>query len=507
MAEQTQNPDASRADNIAPDFERKQNQRLMIASSISVAVNLMFLIGAARGMEERSVPEKPDRPMAGVIRLEPAATPTPAIVTKPTPTPIAHVEPKPEPRETPPPVRPREHVRVRYDEPTPRVTVQLTPPPPPDVPEIPEVQPEPPPIQPVEEPAATTPVAEPETTQARVARMRESTASNRMTDASLATNAASVAPSLRRGMSSPESGDPGVAAPSLAGGPSTLSIGIRTPRTSVVEAVADGTTTNTNGEPIVSGVTGRQWSASPKQRIGNPDGNVGPTVGRDVVVDVRGWAQPFSGSESVRGAVGAPVGADTSRSNGRDSGIRAGSGANTSRDFGIKGGTGKTADWDGKGTGSAEGAGRAAIAVVAGGGGGRDIVSTTPRFRDNNGETIQVTPGKDPRTARPASTPKTEGLSPKIEILSIEAVVEARILTRKQPEITEAMRETHPGRVTVEFFVATDGSATYKIVRSSGNADVDAAVSKACAGYRWQAGSKGGKPVSSRQRVTFDPNE
>jgi TonB family protein len=512
MTVPTQHPFAPGADGIAPDLERKQNQRLMIASSVSVAVNLMFLIGAALGMEERAVPETPERPMTGVIQIIPQSTPTP--VAKPTPSPIARVEPKtkPEPQQTPPPGPLKEAVIVRPDEPTPRVLVQPTPPPVPDVPEISEVEPVPTPIKPVEEPVATTAVEEAQSASSAV-RVRETTASNRMTGASLATNVASAAPTLRGGVST--ASDPGVVAPSLTSGTSTLSLGIRTPRASAVESVAGGTVTDSEDRLTVPGPARRQSVNAPSPRTGGEGVSMSTGVSGSVGVPRGDRGSASSGSDvlarptTAGGAVGggAAPGADTARSPERDSGIRAGSGADATKDFGIKGGTGKATEWDPKGTGSAESVGRAAITVVAGGGGGKNIVSTKARFRDGNSETIQVTSGKDPRTIRFVPAPKITSLPRQIGNPNIDAIVNAKLLARKQPETTEAMRETRLNPVTVEFTINANGSATYRIVRSSGNPDVDAAVLKACAGYRWQPGSRGGEPVTSRQRVTFDPNE
>lgn len=586
MADKTQTTFALNTDDLVSDSERKQSQRLMIASSVSVAINLMFLIGAAQSMEEQAFPVKPERSVTGVILVNREVTPTPAPTATPTPAPVVQVKPKnpePKPQQIPPPIRPVERVQVVRNEPTPRVLVQPTPPPTPDVREIPDAEPILPQIKPVEEPVATTAVEAKETVQARTPRIMETTASNRMTGASIATNATSVAPS-QRGSAQAEI-NTSIAAPLVARSTTTLSTGIRTSTASVAEAVASGSTNIVEGEFTTPGAISRQVTSAPRQRtsdesvanaaslthrieqprnssstagasgmivgpalqvlsgptmgtrkssmmqaeagvsisefggvsargasvVRTPGGGTprtsdlgGSAVGEGVPAKVRGGNQSSSRSEIVPGRSNTSSSSDRGPVTNRTSGVVVGSGANTSGVFGIKGDTGKA---DIKGTGSVESAGRVAIAIVASGSGGTDIVTSKTRFRDGSNELIQVNDGKDSKTTRPVSAPKTENLSEKIDNQNIDSLVNARILSRKQPEITTEMKATNPKKVTVEFTVGANGSASYRIVSSSGNADVDAAVLKACAGYRWQAGSKGGKPTSSRQQVIFDPNE
>lgn len=586
MADKTQTTFPLNTDDLALDSERKQSQRLMIASSVSVAINLMFLIGAAQGMEEKAFLVKPERSITGVILINREANPTPAPTATPTPAPVVQIKPKnpePKPRQTPPPIQPVERVQVVRNEPTLRVLVQPTPPPTPDVREIPDEEPILPQIKPVEEPVAATAVEAKETVQARTPRVIETTASNRMTGASIAMNAASAAPSQRGSVQAEI--NTSIAAPLIASGTTTLSPGIRAPRASVAEAVASGSTNIVEGEFTTPGAMSRQVTGAPRQRtsdesvanatslahrinqprnssstagtsgmiaaptlqvlsgptmgtrkssmmqaeagvpisesggvsargtsvVRTPGGGTprtsdlgGAAVGEGVPAKVRGGSQSSSRSEIVPGRNSTSASSDRGPTSNRTSGVVVGSGANTSGVFRIKSDTGKA---DIKGTGSVESAGRVAIAIVASGGGGTDIVTSKTRFRDGSNELIQVNDGKDSKITRPVSAPKTENLSEKIDKQNIDSLVNARILSRKQPEITSEMKASNPRKVTVEFTVGANGSASYRIVSSSGNADIDAAVLKACAGYRWQAGSKGGKPASSRQQVTFDPNE
>lgn len=83
---------------------------------------------------------------------------------------------------------------------------------------------------------------------------------------------------------------------------------------------------------------------------------------------------------------------------------------------------------------------------------------------------------------------------------------EARILARKKPVITDEMRAMHPEHVTIDFFIAPEGHSEYKLVRYSGDPEVNRAVMKACSSFRFRAATDHGRPVKSRLRITFDPN-
>ncbi|MBC8139325.1 MAG: TonB family protein [Fibrella sp.] len=592
MAEKTRPNHDSPVGDLALTFERNQSQRLMIASTISIAVNVMFLIGAARGMEEKPLSETWDRPVIRIITVDPKVTPTPDTVATPTPTPIAQIEPKnnperkPEPRQIPPSSRPVDHTPVRRSEPTPRIVLQPTPPPP-DVPETPEVEPVAPVIQPVEDPVDTATMEPRQAVQAATARVMETTASSRRTGAAVATSTVTT-PAQRNSMTTEI--NTSIAGPLPADSTASLAGRKRTPRPSVAEGVAIGTPDIASGEFGASGVMNRQVTSAPDRRTGvenraSPSGVAalvseprnsndipttsgvisGPTLrilsgpnmgarktslmqsdaggptGEAYDVRVRGIANskgaPGSGMSRTSGIVatgvgsggeGAPVkarggtmnlsggegGSTQARGNlgGENrlslnpaSGVVAGSGANGVRDFGINSAADKGRDAEIKGTGHAEGAQRAAIPVVAGGG-VADIVSSKTGVRDGYNKTFQATDGKDPKGTRSVSASTGNGLPEKIDNPHIDSIVSAKILAQKQPEITNELKATHPKKVTVEFTIKANGSTSYRIVSSSGNPDVDAAVLKACAGYRWQAGSKGGKPTASSQRITFDPN-
>ncbi len=527
-AQKTQPTSALNADNFASDSERKQNRRLMIASSISVAVNLMFLIGAARGMEEspfrmtpdvrNAAPEKRDRDSDAFIRIEVRIAPTPAPAATPTPPKVARVEPEnpePKPRQTPPPTRPVERVPLPRIEPTPRVVTQPTSPVPipPDVREIPDDEPITTPIKPVEEPLANAPEEAPESVQARAVRVIETTAGGRMTGASVATSAV---PAARGAVSVGSDARP--VAPSVADGTISLTTVARTFRANVTEGVADAADNlpapqseagGANSAMVAIRVRGigkdSNTPGSVAPRVSGPGGAVGDGGNDSAKIRGAGGAPDLSGIDrtGIRPVV-RPVSGGGSPVANRPSGIDAGSGSDTRAGLIKNVGNGKDADITG--TGTATSTGRATIAIEAGGG-GADIISSKPRFRDGNNDMIQIDRDKALRTTRPVSAPRTERLSDKIDKQNVESLVAASVLSRKRPVLTEDMKATNPRKVTAEFTVGADGSASYRIVASSGNAEVDAAVLKACAAYRWRAASKGGVPVPSSQRVTFDPGE
>ncbi|MBC7805989.1 MAG: hypothetical protein H7145_07545, partial [Akkermansiaceae bacterium] len=283
MAEITKPNAALNADDIASDLERKQSQRLMVASSISIAVNLMFLIGAAKGMEEKQLSLAQEERIS-YITIEttptPVQTPEPVkVVPTPAPKQVARVETvkkperKPEPRPTPPPAR-REPVQVARITP-PRVVVQRTPPPPPQEEVIPEVVQTPPPPKPVEETVTATATEQEQIVQARSGRQTETVASNRPTNASVATNAVSSAPAPRGGVQTDTVTD--VTGPSAAisvsgGGPS-LAGGARNNRAAVAEGVAGGATDIVGGQFTAPSATNRQATGAPSLRTGAESGS------------------------------------------------------------------------------------------------------------------------------------------------------------------------------------------------------------------------------------------
>ncbi|MBC8142293.1 MAG: hypothetical protein H7Y38_12725, partial [Armatimonadetes bacterium] len=161
MAETYQTTPLS-ADNVAADVDRKQNQRLAIASFASVATNVLFLMGAANGMNEKPLSLEQAPPVYVTFTAvatpaplaptpPPVATPAPKVVAKadPLPTPAPR---KPEVANTPPPRRPRVQVaKVR-----PRVRPQPREITPPREKTPREIEPTPPPVRPVEETIAET---------------------------------------------------------------------------------------------------------------------------------------------------------------------------------------------------------------------------------------------------------------------------------------------------------------------------------------------------------------
>lgn len=709
MAENTKPNVALNADDIASDLERKQSQRLMIASSISIAVNLMFLIGAAKGMEEKPLSLAQDERISYItIETTPAPVNTPEpekAIPTPAPKQVARVEPKkPETRQTPPPPKPVKKDPVQVAKVTPpRTVVQRVLPTPPPEEVIPDVVQTPPPPKPVEETVTATTTEDEKVVQARSGRATETVASNRPTNASVATNAVSAAPAPRGGTQTNDSmsvSSPTTPTLSSGGGPS-LAGGARSNRASVAEGVAGGATNIAGGEftaptsrnavatgapslrtgaeggrdaPGVAGIVGAARNTSSitgsAGTIAGPSLNAssGPTLGSlggksgsrqniltqadagggtatgagdftvakgsglkpgaivartgntagggtpgtlsnttlSARIGVGGSGAGSNGSETLgaprmsmgtggtgggpvglragkgpgasagdgalaggaagdaggvsargiaggngapgagaprtsglggaggsgegvragarggvaglapgEGASGRPGGGAGSGPGGGDggpvarsgSGVGAGSGNNAAGEFGVKGGAGNGADVNSKGTGAVAGAGRADIKVQAGGAGGSDIQTTRIGAKENgsNNGPIQVRSGSD-KEARAGSAPKAgDGLSGKIDPQNVTAITEARIISRKQPEITEEMKASDPKKVIVEFTVGANGSSDYKIVSSSGNPEVDAAVLKACASFRWKAASRGGTPTESKQRITFDP--
>ncbi|MBC8138860.1 MAG: TonB family protein, partial [Fibrella sp.] len=233
--------------------------------------------------------------------------------------------------------------------------------------------------------------------------------------------------------------------------------------------------------------------------------------GEGVRAGARGGAQGLAAGEGVSGRVGGGPGSGPGGGDGgpvnRSAGVGQGSGAGAAGEFGVRGSAGSGADVNSKGSGAAGSGTRADIKVAAGGGGGADIQTTRIGARENgnNNGPVQVRSGND-KEARAGSAPKAgDGLSGKIDTGNFEAIVEARVLSSKRPEITDEMRATDPKVVVVEFTVGANGSSSFRIVSSSGNPDVDEAVKKACASYKWRPATKGGSPTESKQRVRFDP--
>ncbi|MBC7807105.1 MAG: TonB family protein, partial [Akkermansiaceae bacterium] len=236
--------------------------------------------------------------------------------------------------------------------------------------------------------------------------------------------------------------------------------------------------------------------------------------GEGVRAGARGGVAGLAAGEGVSGRAGGgpgngPGGGDGGPVASRGSGVGAGSGANAAGEFGVRNSAGSGADVNSKGSGAAGSGSRADIKIAAAGGGGADIQTTRigSRENSNNNGPVQVRSGND-KKARVGSAPQAgDGLSKTIDPQGFDAIINAKRLSGKKPELTEEMKASSPKSATVEFTIGPNGSSSYKIVSSSGNPDVDAAVLRACASYRWQAATKGGKPVESKQRIVFNPND
>ena len=137
------------------------------------------------------------------------------------------------------------------------------------------------------------------------------------------------------------------------------------------------------------------------------------------------------------------------------------------------------------------------------------IVTGKMIFSDNPGKApITVTDPHTKPTGHIVALPKPTVLDEKVDqTRTLTAIIDARIVRKAKPTITEEMKAAGVRPVRVVFTIKPDGTATYRIAQSSGNAELDAAVEAACVNCRWTAATRGGNPVVSTQTVTFDPNK
>ena len=570
------------AEMIAVNADRKQNRRLAAGFAISAAVNVLFLVGAARGMEEKPFADSaPDAPGTVVIfAAPPPATPTPT----PAPAPAASVTPVVE--VTPKPRRPSPVV------PTPTPKPEVTP--------VAKNEKDTP-ISPV----PTQPESVSDSAAAPTSTAPAMTASAQPRDSDAARTQTGVALSARGGAAEAP-GDlsaPGAnAGLSAAGGPALPGASTRSPRIAEGDpntgSAAAGTFLRSNitkgGTPALRGSTTGIATAStaasglfaPRGSAGESDANGGQGISAGARPSVSsgpslgglgegkrrgtfltqindgqgGTAQDFTvghgegltpgaivqrksgagnsfvnggatlaprvfggGSNSSSGGTGDSalvrssagiIGGSSNGPVGRKDGIDTGN-APAAGGFGRQAGVGDgRGDVGDRGTGTAANAPRADVALAASGGRKAEILSSRLPIQENRADN-RFAAKSEPAKKHTVGAPKAgDDLNPALNPAAdetpkpgVHVITDARVLESAKPVITDEEKATGPRSVTVEFIIAPGGTCTYRMTGAgSGNSDVDAAVLKACARYRWSAARRDGVAVETRQRIVFDPN-